>query len=90
MSDVKTFTEATTTWSTLWPDGVGAVQGTPPSARSQMLFLGAASKLWVFGGNDNAGKSRQMVREQASARLVQQVVVGSTVVDGFVLEWVSL
>ena len=86
MSDVKTFTAATATWTTLLPDGDGAVQGTPPSARTSMLLLAAASKMWVFGGSDDDGKSKQ----SDSARLVQQVVVASTVVDGFVSEQVSL
>jgi hypothetical protein len=60
LTDVKKFTEATATWRPLWLAGVGAAQGTGPSARLGMLFLAAASKLWVFGGD---GKSRHPISE---------------------------
>jgi len=50
LTDVNKFTEATATWRPLWLDGVGAVKGLGPSARRDMLFLSAASKLWVIGG----------------------------------------
>jgi hypothetical protein len=80
MNDVKTFTEATATenatWGTLWLDGDGAVQGTPPS-QSDFFFLAADSKLWFFGGD--YCKSKHPIGE----RLVQNVVVGSTVREWF-------
>jgi len=77
LTDVKSFTEATATenatWGTLWLDGDAAVQGTPPPAGFEYLFLAADSKLWFFGGQ--YGKSKQPIGE----RLLQNVVVCSTV-----------
>jgi len=82
LTDVKTFTEATATenatWGTLWIEGDGAVQGTPPLAKGQFLFLAADSKLWVFGGQ-NRCESKHPIGE----RLVQNVVVGRTVCEWF-------
>jgi hypothetical protein len=52
LTDVQTFTEATTTWRPLWLDGGGAVKGPAPSSG---LFLSAASKLWVTGGTNDEG-----------------------------------
>ena len=84
LTDVKTFTEATTTknatWGTLWLDGDETVQGTPPSAENGspfLAFFAADSKLWFFGGQNC--KSKHPIGE----RLVQNVVVGSTVREWF-------
>ena len=68
-TSVKKFTEETATWRPLWLDGGGAAQGTGPSDRFGMLFLAAASKLWVFGGYGEVfggygeGKSRHPISE---------------------------
>jgi len=57
---VQKFTEATATWRPVWLDRAGAIKGTRPPSRKGMLFLAAASKLWVLGGY-GGGKSRHPI-----------------------------
>ena len=69
LTDVTKFTEATAIWQPLWLEGrlAAQVQGTVPSARAKMLFLAAASKLWVFGGKGPYGTSRHPICEAGPA-----------------------